>query len=163
MSSTTLATLSLRVQPENTENNSLDQPDIQASPKVGYRKVDIDLVKQQETKSISDAKRQPDRITNGDVPWTNGIGKGHETNGVEALKSETPGSKIESEIKGSATNPQTRDDRFQRLPKPQQEILLLHGPGQRYRLEKAHDIPELKSDQEILVQVGKDFSNLKQY
>lgn len=115
--------------------------------------MDIDLVKQQETKSISDAKRQPDPITNGDVPLTNGVGKGYESNGIEALKSETPGSKIDSEINGIATNQQTKDDGFQRLPKPQQEILLLHGPGQRYRLEKAHDIPELKSDQEILVQV----------
>lgn len=159
MSSTTLATLSLTVQPES---NSLEQQEIQASPKVGYRKVEIDLVKQQETKSISDAKRQPDPITNGDVPLTNGIGKGYETNGIEALKSETPGSKIDSEINGTATNQQTKDDRFQRLPKPQQEILLLHGPGQRYRLEKAHDIPELKSDQEILVQVGKILSVLKQ-
>ena len=42
---------------------------------------------------------------------------------------------------------------FQHLPKPQQEILQLHGPRQRYRLEKAGDIPELRSEREILVQV----------
>lgn len=45
------------------------------------------------------------------------------------------------------------NDAFQHLPKPQQEILQLHGPRQRYCLEKAGEIPELQSDREILVQV----------
>ncbi len=45
------------------------------------------------------------------------------------------------------------DDVFQRLPKPQQDILQLHGPRQKYRLEKAGEIPELRLDREILVQV----------
>ena len=45
------------------------------------------------------------------------------------------------------------DDVFQHLPKPQQDILQLHGPRQKYRLEKAGEIPELRSDREILVQV----------
>ena len=45
------------------------------------------------------------------------------------------------------------DDAFQHLPKPQQDILLLHGPRQKYRLEKAREIPEIQSDREILVQV----------
>lgn len=45
------------------------------------------------------------------------------------------------------------ENTFQHLPKPQQEILQLHGPRQKYRLEKAGDIPELRSEREILVQV----------
>lgn len=44
-------------------------------------------------------------------------------------------------------------DEFIRLETPQQDVLLLHGPRQRYSLEKAHDIPELRSDREILIQV----------
>ena len=46
-----------------------------------------------------------------------------------------------------------RENTFQRLPKPQQEILQLHGPRQKYCLDKAGDIPELRSEREILVQV----------
>lgn len=51
------------------------------------------------------------------------------------------------------TPQKVEDDSVQRVPRPQQEALLLHGPGQRYRLERSQDIPELKSDQEILVRV----------
>lgn len=39
------------------------------------------------------------------------------------------------------------------IPKKQQDILRLHGPGQRYRLDRGGDLPELKSDREILVKV----------
>lgn len=52
-----------------------------------------------------------------------------------------------------ATPQKVEDDTAQRAPRPQQEALLLHGPGQRYRLERSQDIPELKSDQEILIKV----------
>lgn len=45
------------------------------------------------------------------------------------------------------------DHEFLKLSKPQQDVLLLHGPRQRYTLEKTHAIPELHSDREILVQV----------
>ena len=44
-------------------------------------------------------------------------------------------------------------DAFQHLPKPQQDILQLYGPRQKYSLEKAGEIPELRSDREILIQV----------
>lgn len=151
MSSTTLEKLSVTLQPEE---GSVDQ-----HHKVSYRKVDIDPVDQQEVKSIKDATQQPNGITNGGVPLTNGIGKENGTNDVDTPESDKTGSKIEKEINGPAKNQQTEDDRFQRLPKPQQEILVIHGPRQRYRLEKAHDIPELKTDHEILVQVGKSLRN----
>lgn len=45
------------------------------------------------------------------------------------------------------------DDEFLRLSSPQQDVLLLHGPRQKYSLEKAKDIPELRGDDEILIQV----------
>ena len=45
------------------------------------------------------------------------------------------------------------DDFFQHLAKPQQDVLLLHGPRQKYALEKNSQIPELRSDREILIQV----------
>jgi hypothetical protein len=38
--------------------------------------------------------------------------------------------------------------------KPKQDMLLLYGPGQRYRLEKEQNIPELQNDREILIQVN---------
>lgn len=42
---------------------------------------------------------------------------------------------------------------FLKLSQPQQDVLLLHGPGKRYSLERAQQIPELQNDREILVQV----------
>lgn len=44
-------------------------------------------------------------------------------------------------------------DEFLRLPSPQQDVLLLHGPRQKYKLEQSQDIPELRDDKEILIQV----------
>jgi hypothetical protein len=56
-------------------------------------------------------------------------------------------------INGNSTNTQTHhEDEFLRLEKPQQDLLLLHGPRQKYTLERAHEIPELRGDDEILVQ-----------
>lgn len=51
------------------------------------------------------------------------------------------------------TSQKVEEDTVQRVSRPQQEALLLHGPGQRYRLERSQDIPVLKSDQEILIKV----------
>ena len=45
------------------------------------------------------------------------------------------------------------ENTFQHLPKPQQDILQVHGPRQKYCLDKAGEIPELRSEREILVQV----------
>jgi dimethyl sulfone monooxygenase SfnG len=53
----------------------------------------------------------------------------------------------------NAGNHRSADDEFLRLSSPQQDVLLLHGPRQKYSLEKAKDIPELRGDDEILVQV----------
>jgi NADPH:quinone reductase-like Zn-dependent oxidoreductase len=56
-------------------------------------------------------------------------------------------------INGNTTNTSTHhEDEFLRLEKPQQDLLLLHGPRQKYTLERAHEIPELRGDDEILVQ-----------
>ncbi|KAB8349429.1 hypothetical protein FH972_023456 [Carpinus fangiana] len=57
-------------------------------------------------------------------------------------------------------------DEFLKLSQPQQDVLLLHGPRQKYSLEKAQDVPELKSDNEILIQPqypwvnGRDFAGI---
>ncbi|KAL1623426.1 hypothetical protein SLS54_004415 [Diplodia seriata] len=53
----------------------------------------------------------------------------------------------------NGTTQYTSDEDFLKLGSPQQDILLLHGPRQKYSLEKAKEIPPLKSDDEILVQV----------
>ena len=52
---------------------------------------------------------------------------------------------------GSYTN--GYDDPFQHRPKPQQNVLLLHGPGQKYSLHKTGQVPELRSEREILIKV----------
>lgn len=44
-------------------------------------------------------------------------------------------------------------DEFLRLDTPKQDVLVLHGPRQKYSLERATDIPALKSDDELLIQV----------
>ena len=43
---------------------------------------------------------------------------------------------------------------FQHLPAVQQEVLLLHGPRQRYTLETSGQLPEVRGEREILVQVN---------
>lgn len=53
----------------------------------------------------------------------------------------------------NGTQQYTVDDDFLKLGAPQQDVLLLHGPRQKYSLEKAKEIPSLKSDDEILIQV----------
>ena len=69
-------------------------------------------------------------------------------------------SSVNLQVNGDSSVPITNghlnvnlDDAFQHLPKPQQAILQLHGPRQKYCLEKAGEIPELRSDREILIQV----------
>ena len=53
-------------------------------------------------------------------------------------------------LNGSQT---AKEDEFPKLSNPQQNVLLLHGPRQRYTLEESKDIPELRTDRELLVQV----------
>lgn len=51
------------------------------------------------------------------------------------------------------TNGHQDHDAFQHLPKPQQDVLLLHGPRQKYSLHSTGEIPELRAEREILIQV----------
>lgn len=72
----------------------------------------------------------------------------YETTG--SPKPSTQGDWHSAEINGN-TN---RDhDQFQLRSNPQQDVLLLHGPGQKYSLHKTGRIPELRSEREILIQV----------
>lgn len=44
-------------------------------------------------------------------------------------------------------------DEITQLSLAKQQALLLHGPRQKYALEKTHGIPSLKSEDEVLVKV----------
>lgn len=88
-------------------------------------------------------------------PAANGYANGH-TNGYTNGHSE--GTTTTNGITGNTpyTNgtPQpNHHDEFLKLDQPQQDVLLLHGPRQKYSLEKAQEIPELRADREILIQV----------
>ena len=72
-----------------------------------------------------------------------------QTNGY----SQVDKSKKNSEDFGSSTETYDDDHVFQHLAKPQQDVLLLHGPRQKYALEKNAQLPDLRSDREILIQV----------
>lgn len=163
MSSTTLAKLSLTVQPET---RNLNEPDVQNTSNAGYRKIDIELVKQNGVSDPHDVKSQENEIIHENVATSNGVSEKDQSNQIETVTQHPnllpsgayPENGINDEKpKNNQDNIANGDNntvnQFQRLPKPQQDILLLHGPGQRYRLGKAHNIPELKSDHEILVQV----------
>ena len=64
-------------------------------------------------------------------------------------------------IKTNAHLTADHEDAFHRLPKLQQDILQLHGPRQKYSVDKAGEIPQLRSDREILVQVRKSGGSSK--
>ena len=72
-----------------------------------------------------------------------------ETNGI--VKPTVNGESHRAEIDGHKGR---HHDLSQHLSKSQQDVLLLHGPGQRYSLHKEGEIPELQSDREILIRVG---------
>lgn len=79
---------------------------------------------------------------------------GSKQNGIASLDQTLANGLAKVEINSlNGTAAQTHDeDEFLRLEKPQQDLLLLHGPRQKYTLEKAKEIPELRGDDEILVQ-----------
>ncbi|SMY18631.1 unnamed protein product [Zymoseptoria tritici ST99CH_1A5] len=78
----------------------------------------------------------------------NGNGNGYNSSGHGSLNS-TPYTNGHS----NGYNASTQDDEFLRLDAPQQDLLLLHGPRQKYKLEKSKEIPDLQGEREILVQV----------
>jgi NADPH:quinone reductase-like Zn-dependent oxidoreductase len=84
-------------------------------------------------KSYSDYRQVNGRAVNGNgKSYANGYANGHAS---------------------SRSYSTDHDDEFLRLSDPQQDVLLLHGPRQKYSLEKAKEIPELRGDDEVLVQV----------
>ena len=61
---------------------------------------------------------------------------------------------VNGQANGTQSTPPFKEtDQFLKLSQPQQDVLLLHGPGKRYSLERQRNIPDLKHDREILVQV----------
>ena len=82
---------------------------------------------------------------NGDMP----LASQHSNGYVESHTNE----KVDlSRANGDAETYQDHDA-FQHLPRPQQDVLLLHGPRQKYSLQTTGQIPELRAEREILVQV----------
>lgn len=106
----------------------------------------------------------PSVITSGDfvsITHDDSCGR-HQTEAASNMTSSVPFSSLS--LNGSAPAPTASngftntassgfEDEFLKLSKPQQDVLLLHGPGKRYSLERAQELPELKHDREILVQV----------
>lgn len=83
---------------------------------------------------------------------------GHRANGINGAP--VDGTNNPDRTKSGAdgyTNGQshgsTPSDEFLKLDQPQQDLLLLHGPRQKYSLEHSKEIPELRKDEEILIQV----------
>ena len=72
----------------------------------------------------------------------------HEKDGIlkPCLNADTNGEKVVGYTNG-------HHDPFQHRSKPQQNVLLLHSPGQKYSLHKTAQIPELRSEREILIKV----------
>ena len=59
---------------------------------------------------------------------------------------------MESMVPPFIQHPLTKQD-VSSLSAAGQDVLLIHGPGQEYKLTQNHSIPELKADHEILVKV----------
>jgi hypothetical protein len=72
---------------------------------------------------------------------------------VQSPREHSGGKHLQNGNGTNGVNGHHEEDDFLRLSSPQQDLLLLHGPRQKYVLEKARDIPELTRDDEILVQV----------
>ena len=84
--------------------------------------------------------------------FTSTNGNSHGSNGANGNEKSHNSSSSVTTASTTGSNA-TGEDEFLRLAKPQQDLLLLHGPRQKYSLEHAQDIPELRGDNEILVQV----------
>ena len=63
-----------------------------------------------------------------------------------------------TKVNGATTNAnglvhsEVDKDTFQHLPKQQQDVLVLHGPRQKYSLKTTGEVPELRSERELLIQ-----------
>lgn len=84
----------------------------------------------------------------------------------DGIESDTVGVKNAKFLENGVEKEQVEEGRREREKVPdsvtpseeqgnvKQDRLLLDGPGQRYRLEKGGNIPELQNDREILIQVS---------
>lgn len=158
MSSTTVSTVALTLQPgkniikhdyikENfqTPGQDLKQPEENKSNGITLEiHQDVNGKIQENGIQITQVETKPETADkNNEKPVENGS---------EGEKVEETQEKI---INGVPTPETSENDK--------QEMLLLDGPGQRYRLEKEGSIPELKTDREILIQVSPAFITTCQY
>lgn len=180
MASTTLTTLSLTL---DAEKGIVRNHEIRTSPSILHKIIEVGAGKQTEGQTVDKASAEPPGVANAKTNrLDDSAGKDKkdgeksglksqidnsvvfkpppagfqgEQTAVEKTGNDTNGGKLEKfNDEGFQSLSQGTDESFQILPKPQQNILLLHGPRQRYSIDKARDLPELKSDQEVLIQVG---------
>nr|POF07669.1 alkanesulfonate monooxygenase 1 [Quercus suber] len=95
-------------------------------------------------------------LSNGDGEshsYANGTNHSY-SNGTNGANGSSSVQHLTNGVAKLSTNGATpTQDEFLKLESPQQDLLLLHGPGKKYSLERAQEIPELRGDNEILVQV----------
>jgi hypothetical protein len=71
---------------------------------------------------------------------------------MEILTAEESRAVMESMVPPFIQHQLSKDD-LSSISAAGQDVLLIHGPGQEYKLTQNHCIPELKSDHEILIKV----------
>ncbi|KAK4554152.1 hypothetical protein LTR86_008679 [Recurvomyces mirabilis] len=101
-----------------------------------------------EASTVKEPSTYTPRSTNGGTGDANGYANGT-SNGVDGIDARLASASLNGKTNGASH----QEDEFLKLSSPQQDILLLHGPRQKYSLERSKDIPELQGDNEILVQV----------
>lgn len=180
MASTTLTTLSLTL---DAEKGIVRNHEIRTSPSILHKIIEVGARKHTEGQTVGKVSAEPPGVINAKTSRLDDTAskekkdgeksgpKSHvdnsvlakpppadtqgEQNALEKTVDDADESKLEKvNDEGFQSLSQGTDESFQILPKPQQDILLLHGPRQRYSIDKARDLPELKSDQEVLIQVG---------
>ena len=180
MASTTLTTLSLTL---DAEKGIVRNHEIRTSPGILHKIIEVGARKQTEGQTVGKVSAEPPGVTNGKTNRLDDSASKDKKDGdksglnsqidnsvvskpppagfqgkqtaVEKVGDDTDEGKLEKfNDEGFQSLSQGTDESFHILPKPQQDILLLHGPHQRYSIDKARDLPELKSDQEVLIQVG---------
>lgn len=156
MSSTAVSTVSLTLQPGK---NVIEHEHIDGGLHKNSFQISAQETKQPETEISSGITLQSHQAINEIIQQEHALLKeeGTGTNTIDANSSKPSENDIEKEqteqaqhelnnIPENNTHSDVQDGK-------KQHRLLLDGPGQRYRLEKGGNIPELHTDREILIQV----------
>lgn len=157
MSSTAVSTVSLTLQPGKT---IIEHDYIQEPPHKNHFQIAAQETKQPEKEVSNGITLQSHQTINEKIKEENEAHSkddepGSDTAGVDNLKfvekdsekEKGEGRREQGQIPDSVATSEGHED-FK------QDRLLLDGPGQRYRLEKGGNIPELQTDREVLIQVS---------